>query len=1322
MTDINFLTKRIEDFDKSRRRLDNLKKRIHDYKTNFRKKYADGYVHENTKKSLMQRGDITRIQNELKNTNTLNVYMQEYNTVRQLPEAPVGPNRQVIDDNKSLRYAMVNKYLKSRIDHFEKEIDNISAQKSNNDKLKEKLKRIRENLSEKKPLNDIQEIKKEYDDLLSKSVEIMRLIQQIPIVEGDDSANRDYDETLKKVTQYSDDLRYGSDIQKMGDDAMNEEKKLRTELALDIQAVDNNTKNVTELEEEIKKHVADLQKTEAEATMFINTTALRKKQESGKTKEQKLFEKAMKEDTLSDDTKKNISVALGTKNGSIAAESSVLRKQDGLNLHVFDLIDDKMRMPSTMHPYKARTNLELQLAVGAEFDYLKLKPVPVYKRGKNSSVCFGPTLDATTTSRQPDKEGKEQEETLLKGFAPAQMTDMQKLCYHLFHPYAYDMNALFVHSAGSGKSWLISLLASTMARGEYNIMLVIDPDITKEVYDAILHHCADFNVQNFLIGHKGTLSRRFVRADKTPDCMNGEIQTVEDEDKDDDDEDDDDEDGEDEDKNGKKKDKSKNQEEVKNITKAKYVASLQAALGVNWITTGDERKILDHGNAGALFSATDKAGTGGRSETHGFKEVAKRFTEVGREFEYKNPFKKIALFIDEAHQYVSGKNRKHYLSLLKKLRNGFKLNKDNPAQCPRVFLFSATPYPEHPVQLVNLLNLLVPEEHGWERPNEPRVWDDDEMAMNTRWLKKYTHAQSGRLTQEAIERFQKLTRGHVSYYNSETDRTLFASKNFSYVFEVDGEIGTEQSMDLAKRVDGLSLKDVGPPDAEDYNSIALSDNQTREIVQCLRDVQDGNSNNDDDDDDDDDENDNRRNKSKNKRNNSDKKKNARRSKTFKTVKCTGKNPMATVMQRMVIPAGIGKRPVTSLRHSAPVLFALVQNVTQINDLARKRRKQNANRHTEKQYIYVDDASDVMVEEIAKTLVSYSKEFTRINDASGTLKNPGTNGTGIITYYSNNAQMKTLYRFDSGDNSKRWLRPGMEGKCAVEIKELLRGIYNSEENKGGAIAPIFINSANYKAGMSLKDTLHIHLLPMLSKGDRYQAEMRPIRYCAHKRLRDLYDAKSGRWVINIYIYEPVWPDTEVGDEAAKEFEDLSPLEAARSVASANSPILATMAQLDKLVPTWAVDRALTKNYHQSIQQMYDFNSVADIKTGADFRDIPLDSAILTMKGDTARVPRRPQQGVAKKTNKEEREESEEKEEEQANRDVEIHEKYKQDQLTEDMNNAMRNADKIKEDNRNNEDIEDTIMEEEVIRNEEDSQAQFTNNVDQKSVNKRRRTDN
>ena len=75
------------------------------------------------------------------------------------------------------------------------------------------------------------------------------------------------------------------------------------------------------------------------------------------------------------------------------------------------------------------------------------------------------------------------------------------------------------------------------------------------------------------------------------------------------------------------------------------------------------------------------------------------------------------------------------------------------------------------------------------------------------------------------------------------------------------------------------------------------------------------------------------------------------------------------------------------------------------------------------------------------------------------------------------------------------------------------LFNDEANIDGRLVRVFIGDASYSEGVSLMDTLHVHLLePTYSYQGFRQVVARAVRFCSHKRLADKWP-----WQVTVHRY-------------------------------------------------------------------------------------------------------------------------------------------------------------------------------------------------------------
>jgi len=91
----------------------------------------------------------------------------------------------------------------------------------------------------------------------------------------------------------------------------------------------------------------------------------------------------------------------------------------------------------------------------------------------------------------------------------------------------------------------------------------------------------------------------------------------------------------------------------------------------------------------------------------------------------------------------------------------------------------------------------------------------------------------------------------------------------------------------------------------------------------------------------------------------------------------------------------------------------------------------------------------------------------------------------------------------------------------------RAFFNSKENVDGKYCRIFIGDEKFSEGVSLSDTLHVHIFdPFYSKQGEKQAIARAVRRCSHKRLpfknrvvriHTYYNVKDIAWFYNFFKF-------------------------------------------------------------------------------------------------------------------------------------------------------------------------------------------------------------
>jgi len=104
----------------------------------------------------------------------------------------------------------------------------------------------------------------------------------------------------------------------------------------------------------------------------------------------------------------------------------------------------------------------------------------------------------------------------------------------------------------------------------------------------------------------------------------------------------------------------------------------------------------------------------------------------------------------------------------------------------------------------------------------------------------------------------------------------------------------------------------------------------------------------------------------------------------------------------------------------------------------------------------------------------------------------------ITQNYYNKQRKQLFENFKGNPYKSFLI--FNSSSTAKAISQGRNFFNVKENVDGKYARIFIGDEKFSEGVSLSDTLHVHLFePFYSKQGEKQAIARAVRKCSHKRL-------------------------------------------------------------------------------------------------------------------------------------------------------------------------------------------------------------------------------
>lgn len=386
------------------------------------------------------------------------------------------------------------------------------------------------------------------------------------------------------------------------------------------------------------------------------------------------------------------------------------------------------------------------------------------------------------------------------------LTPYQRWAYQFFHPYQSDIpGMLFAASAGLGKSWIITLIASMHARAGFQVIMATKPTLRLELALAMFKSRADLNVQNAVEGCGLKLDEA--------DSVTTASANPEEEDEEKDEEDLEDEalsfvdDVEDE---WEPDDEDMEEDEVDEYTRSPLF-KLSAGAGDprrrklrGRIATGkkaEERKA-ELKREGRLVARGANALQSMRMDYDPYNDkhakIAKHPVNTYRTLtntvfawvESPEDGKRKLIIIDESHRIVAppselrstldtGNLYKIYLGV-RAVQEHFPNRED---WC-RVALFTATPVANSPTDLIVQLNVLVDKSREW---TSFLAFDQKKKAIRIQKSSENLLAQfdsKGEFLGGARDKFRRLANSCVSYISLYGDRTRFARPNIK-VMRVD---------------------------------------------------------------------------------------------------------------------------------------------------------------------------------------------------------------------------------------------------------------------------------------------------------------------------------------------------------------------------------------------------------------------------------------------------------------------------------------------------------------------------------------------------------
>jgi hypothetical protein len=192
----------------------------------------------------------------------------------------------------------------------------------------------------------------------------------------------------------------------------------------------------------------------------------------------------------------------------------------------------------------------------------------------------------------------------------------------------------------------------------------------------------------------------------------------------------------------------------------------------------------------------------------------------------EDPIRRCLFIIDEAHKIIGESSDKalgNPLVVYKKIRDMlWKSRRVSGENGARVLLITATPMPEHVCDLVNLVNLLAPEEDGIID-----FFDTDPRKMYKKFDQLHLNVDG---TFKDTQKFDRLFRGRISYFDYSKDRNRFAYTKQEFIRVQLSEL---QEKGIRKCFRGEYKNNKGRYERID-NNIDLTNKAFMERVRCVQ--------------------------------------------------------------------------------------------------------------------------------------------------------------------------------------------------------------------------------------------------------------------------------------------------------------------------------------------------------------------------------------------------------------------------------------------------------------------------------------------------------
>ena len=705
---------------------------------------------------------------------------------------------------------------------------------------------------------------------------------------------------------------------------------------------------------------------------------------------------------------------------------------------------------------------------------------------------------------------------------PGSLNAAQMLTYHYMQPYNVGVNILLAHSAGSGKTCTALLIASIFARANYTPLIVTKQSLIPIYLEEAYNKGCDFNIQQYL-RYKGVQ-----RLDEIPEVQTAIADAV-----------------------GVAEREGQSADALKAIRTKTLVQQGNDILSQMKVHFKPSEFIMTY----LKFSNLSRGGLDKDSGTVRFSKTTAASLKKHRESFFPNSNRDdmvggCIVLVDEAHKLVARatdlteNEQGDYLAIRKLLWNSYEKSGEHSA---RVVLLTATPVADSPTDLINLVNLLVPQKEAIDLlpPDFVRTtdWATTKGQMEEVYMRDWLTS-DGEFKHP--NKLDSLCRGRISYFNYAGDGNRFARPQIEWV---NVQLTRLQAKSIAQCFRGQTNL-LWSKDQKLWIQSSVGDEATK-----------------------------------------------KRKSSSETPPKTWRELIDQVADQPAL-AGAALKPGKTMK-SLTSCVAKSYNWPIVKD----DRKPN---ETDKEYDQRHSSSLVqLIHNVEANKMESSRLLSAYYLAIGVSTSETLNHMKQLIFTDtdspNYGTMAIVQRLEKEGyiaiNKGSVIKSPQERKDIPQykgmivltkrndnLKELLR-MYNARENADGKHVYLLVINGKYKEGISLSQVGYVHIFGyIMNRADLVQAVARTIRNCSAEGLPFKPIKKDNHqepgWTIQVQIYNPVF-GVESGDLVKSQF---TPHELLEAINPSGVQMRRSIAAMERFLQTTAYDRILLapiNNLSQSI---------------------------------------------------------------------------------------------------------------------------------------------